>query len=76
MANGSRGAEPPLGVMPRAIWLGKQVTRTAREMRLADIRAAILRYRDAGIEAKPEWKAELRMLERQLAPPGVEVERQ
>lgn len=63
--------KPPLGVMPRSIWLEKQVTRTAREMRLADLRAAILRYREAGLDAKPEWKAELRLLERQLAPPGV-----
>jgi hypothetical protein len=65
--NRSRGAAPPLGVMPRSIWLEKQVTQAARTQRLADIKAAILRYREAGLDAKPEWKAELRMLERQLA---------
>lgn len=50
-------AKPPLGVMPRYLWL---------ESRRDDLYAAIFRYREAMLQVSTEWLFELAHLEREL----------
>lgn len=49
----AREPKPPLGVMPRWLWL---------EQRYNDIHAAILRYQTAGFDVPVKWREERREL--------------
>ena len=46
MAETPKKKAPPIGITPRRIW---------QEKRLAELRAAIDRYRADGREPEPEW---------------------
>jgi len=51
---------PPIGVMPYYLWAEANPDPTLAEVvdRYAAVQAAVLRYRDAGREVKPEWLTE------------------
>jgi hypothetical protein len=51
----------PIGVMPYYLWAEMNPDPTLAEVvdRYAAVQAAVLRYRDAGLDVKPEWLTEL-----------------
>lgn len=56
-----RKPKPPLGVMPFAVWIEREEFPDLIEWvrRYAEVDAAVVRFRKAKLEPRPEWLAEL-----------------
>ena len=54
---------PPIGIMPRYIWLGFLETPTPSETeiknRISELQEAIERYLEAGFTPLPKWQTEI-----------------